>query len=83
MLDLLRAQQKSMPNPKTPKPSSSFNFSDAMSELEEITEYLESNDTDLDKALQKFKRGTELVKSLEAHLEQAQNTVKTIRGVDK
>lgn len=54
-----------------------------MSELEEITEYLESNDTDLDKALQKFKRGTELVKLLEAHLEQAQNTVKTIRGIDK
>ena len=54
-----------------------------MAELEEITEYLEKNDTDLDKALQKFKRGTELVTLLEAHLEQAQNKVKTIRGVDK
>jgi exodeoxyribonuclease VII small subunit len=73
-----------MAEAKKPKPASSFNFSDSMQELEEITEYLESTDTDLDKALEKFKRGTELVKQLELHLEEAQNKVKTIRSdIDK
>ncbi len=55
-----------------------------MSELEDITEYLESSEADLDQALKKFKRGTELVKELEQHLAEAQNTIQTIRSdVDK
>ncbi len=73
-----------MAGKKTNKPASSFNFSAAMSELEDITEYLESSEADLDQALKKFKRGTELVKELEQHLAEAQNTIQTIRSdVDK
>ena len=51
-----------------------------MKELEEITEFLENSDSDLDKSLDKFKRGTELVSQLEVYLDQAQNSVKTIRS---
>jgi exodeoxyribonuclease VII small subunit len=39
-----------------------FNFKDAFQELEEINEWFQREDIDLDQALQKYERGIELMK---------------------
>lgn len=64
----------------TNKPASDFKYSEALKELEEITNYLESNDADLDEAIKKFERGSELAAQIEEHLKTAENTIKTIRS---
>lgn len=62
------------------KQDSDFKYSNALQELEDITAYLESNDVDLDEAIKKFQRGSELASQIEEHLKNAENTVKTIRS---
>lgn len=59
---------------------SSFDFSAAMAELEEITSYLESDDVALDDAMSKFKRGSELAKQIKTYLKEAENTITTIKS---
>lgn len=61
------------------KPQSNFKYSDALKELEEITAYLESSDVDLDEAIKRFDRGSELAAQIEKHLQEAENKVKTIK----
>jgi exodeoxyribonuclease VII small subunit len=62
------------------KPASNFKYSEALKELEEITSYLESSEADLDEAIKKFERGSELASQIEEHLKNAENTIKTIRS---
>lgn len=62
------------------KQNSDFNYSKALKELEEITNYLESNDTDLNEAIKKFERGSQLAAQIEDYLKTAENTIKTIRS---
>ena len=57
-----------------------FRYSEALKELEAITTYLESSDVDLDEAIKKFDRGSELASQIEAHLSSAENKIKTIRS---
>ena len=66
-----------MTNSKQP---SAFKYSEALKELEAITIYLESSDVDLDEAIKKFDRGSELASQIEAHLKNAENKIKTIRS---
>lgn len=61
------------------KQQSNFKYSDALKELEEITTYLESSDVDLDEAIKRFDRGSELAVQIEQHLQEAENKVKTIK----
>lgn len=61
------------------KQSSKFNYSEAMIELEKITDYLEDPQADLDLAIQKFERGQEIAKSIEQYLKKAENTIRTIK----
>lgn len=62
------------------KDTKDFDFGGAMKELEEITDYLENSDVDLDKAVAKFKRGAELATKLKQYLEKTENTIKSIKA---
>ena len=62
------------------KPKSDFKYSEAIKELQEITEYLESSDVDLDEAIEKFDRGSKLAAQIEEHLKNAENKIKTIKS---
>lgn len=59
--------------------SDSFDFSKSMQELEEITHYLESDDVQIEVAMQKFERGSELALQLKNYLENAENTISTLK----
>lgn len=61
------------------KQKSNFKYSEAIAELEEITNYLESSDVDLDEAIKKFDRGSDLAKQIEDHLAHAENKLKSIK----
>ncbi|MEK7582870.1 MAG: exodeoxyribonuclease VII small subunit [Patescibacteria group bacterium] len=56
-----------------------FNFKKAFEELEKINEWFSGEDIDIDEALEKFKRGTELVKEAKKHLKEAENKFTRIR----
>ena len=57
----------------------SFNFKKAFKELEDINEWFSGDDIDIDEALEKFKRGSELVKEAKKHLKEAENKFTRIR----
>ncbi len=63
-----------------PTNKSDFNFSQALGELEEITTYLESSEVDLNVAIAKFERGTELAGELKKYLQTAENKVETLKA---
>jgi exodeoxyribonuclease VII small subunit len=65
---------------KNSKAESNFKYSEAIKELQEITEYLESADVDLDEAIDKFDRGSKLAAEIEEHLKIAENKIKTIKS---
>lgn len=65
---------------KKSKLNSDFKYSEAIKELQEITEYLESSDVDLDEAIKKFDRGNKLASEIEEHLKTAENKIKTIKS---
>ena len=48
-------------------------------ELDELLELLQSEDIDVDEAVERYQRGTELVKLLEAKLKQAKNKVTKLK----
>ena len=60
--------------------SKDFDFSKALKELEQITDYLESPNVELDKAVDKFKRGAELAKDIKSYLENTENIVQSIKA---
>lgn len=56
-----------------------FNFKKAFEELEKINEWFSGEDIDIDEALEKFKRGSELVKEAKKHLQEAENKFTRIK----
>lgn len=54
------------------------NSTDLQQELDDILAWFQSDNANLDEAVEKFKRGRELVALLEKHLEQAKNTITLI-----
>jgi exodeoxyribonuclease VII small subunit len=56
-----------------------FEFEKALKELEEITNWFESTDVDLDQGLVKFERGMELAGQLKTHLVTVENRVEKIK----
>lgn len=62
----------------TPK-AKQVNFSKAFEELEQITEWFEQGDVDLDEGLKKFERGLELAKACKEKLSEVENKVKEIK----
>jgi exodeoxyribonuclease VII small subunit len=61
------------------KKTEEFSYSSAINELDEIANYLESPEVDLDEAIKKFERGKELAAAIEKHLERAENVIKSIK----
>ncbi|MBT5808405.1 exodeoxyribonuclease VII small subunit [Candidatus Uhrbacteria bacterium] len=56
------------------------NFTDAFKELEEITEWFDSEENlDLDKGLKQFERGLELAGALKKKLGEVENKVEEIK----
>lgn len=62
------------------KSGKKFNFAKAFQELEEITEWFESDGTDLDEGLKKFERGLELAQQCKKKLKEVENKVEEIKG---
>jgi len=56
-----------------------FNFTKAYQELEEINEWFQGEDIDLDEALKKYERGIELVKKCQERLKEAENKFEDIK----
>ena len=61
-------------------PQKPFHFEAALTELEQITQWFESSDADLDAGLQKFERGMELAAQLKEHLKSVENRVEKIKA---
>ena len=61
------------------KKSSDVDFGKGFAELEEIAQWFEKGEPDLDKGLEKFERATALVQSLKERLKDAENRVKEIK----
>lgn len=60
-----------------------FDFTQAMRELEDITSYLESDDVQIEEAMKKFERGSELAIQIKNYLQDAENTISTIKSTLK
>lgn len=56
-----------------------LNVAKAFAELEEITEWFESGEADLDAGLKKYERAMELSEALRIRLEEAENKVTEIQ----
>lgn len=55
------------------------NFSKAFTELEQITEWFEKGEADLDEGLKKFERGLELAKICKGKLSEVENKIKELK----
>lgn len=55
------------------------NFAEAFKELEEIVQWFESTEVDLEEGLKKFERGLELAKKCRARLGEVENKVTKIK----
>jgi len=64
---------------KTTKAKKTIKFAAAFTELEQITEWFEKEDIDLDDGLKKFERGLELAKVCKDKLKDVENKVKEIQ----
>ncbi|HBR81002.1 MAG: exodeoxyribonuclease VII small subunit [Candidatus Uhrbacteria bacterium GW2011_GWE2_45_35] len=58
---------------------STTNFSQAFDELEQITEWFEKGEADLDEGLKKFERGLELAKVCKEKLSEVENKIKELK----
>ncbi len=56
-----------------------LDFAASMQELEDITAYLQSDNVDINSAIEKFKRGQQLATELKAFLEETENTIAQIK----
>lgn len=65
---------------KTPaKHDSNFDFGKSMAELEEIADYLQGSEVNLDEAIKKYERGTEIARRLRDYLKSAENKIETLK----
>jgi exodeoxyribonuclease VII small subunit len=65
---------------KQEKSPEGFDFGSAYKELEEIVEWFEREDVDLDEGLKKFERGLQLAKSCKSRLKDVENKVTEIKA---
>ena len=56
------------------------NYQDLEAELRQILEWFESDSFDVDEAVNKYRRGLELIKELETYLGTAENTVRELKA---
>jgi len=56
-----------------------FNFTKAYQEIEEINEWFQEEEIDLDEALKKYERGMELVNKCKERLKEAENKFEEIK----
>jgi len=59
-------------------PKKELSIEEALSQLEQISHYLESGDIDLEKSIPKFKRGVELAKEIKKKLKKFENEIQQI-----
>ena len=55
------------------KEDKNFKFSKAFQEIEEISQWFQSDNIDIDKGLEKYKRGLELIKKCQKKLKDVEN----------
>lgn len=72
------SDDKTSKNP-TDKLNSDFDFGGSMAELEQIAQYLESSQVNLDEAMKKYERGVQIAKDLKIYLKTAENRVQTLK----
>lgn len=63
-----------------PKTEKKFNMEQAFGELEQITEWFEKEDIDLEEGLTKFERGLEIARKLKERLAEVENRVEEIKA---
>ncbi len=56
-----------------------INFTKAYQEIEEINEWFQNEDIDLEEALKKYERGMELIKKCKERLSEAENKFEEIQ----
>jgi exodeoxyribonuclease VII small subunit len=56
-----------------------FNFTKTYKEIEEINEWFQGEEMDLDEALQKYERGMELIAKCKERLKEAENKFEEIK----
>ena len=56
------------------------NYQELQAELDTILDELNLEDVDVDSAVKKYQRGLEIIKDLESHLKDAENTVKELKA---
>jgi len=62
------------------KTKSEKSYSQLSAELAEIIEWFEAGDADLDQALAKYQKASELIEQMEKYLKTATNKIKKITG---
>lgn len=60
-------------------PEEKFNFTKAYEEIEEINEWFQGEDIDLEEALKKYERGMDLINKCRKRLEEAENKFEEIK----
>jgi exodeoxyribonuclease VII small subunit len=60
-------------------PSEKINLQKAFQDLEQLTEELQGQDTDLEKSLAAFERGLQLAEQVKSRLMEIENRLETIR----
>lgn len=62
------------------KSSKAKSYRSLTAELDEVMNRLQDPELDIDEASQLYEAGLQLIKQLEAHLEQAENTIQVVRA---
>jgi len=60
-------------------PEETFNFTKAYQEIEEINEWFQSEEVNLDEALKRYERGMDLIQKCRERLEKAENKFEEIK----
>lgn len=60
--------------------SKDFDFTKAYKEIEEINDWFQNEEIDLEKALDKYERGMELIEKCKKRLNKAKNKFEEIKG---
>jgi exodeoxyribonuclease VII small subunit len=63
----------------TAKEAKKINFAEAFKELEDIVQWFEASEVDLEEGLKKFERGLELAKKCRGRLAEVENKVTQIK----
>lgn len=63
-----------------PKKKAEIDFAKGFAELENIADWFEKGDPDLEEGLKKFERAGELTKALKSRLEEAENKIQEIKS---